>query len=129
MRLKHKEWVEDHVDYSRVHGGDLGYVKEIVEDIIMFDPSLAKIKVDIVPARDHYNVIFKSWNKFIMIEKFYNTFLNKELREYKYDVIKSDAGIAPHPDGEKEGPVLLVHIISRSSSQQQHGAHTSKRTY
>lgn len=116
MKLKHRQWVDSSVTWTNVDRGDLAYVKEIVKDICLFDPSLARIKVDIVKTRtkDRYNIQFKNWNKYIQIGKFYNTFLNPETRSIKYDPILLDAGINPDPEGETEAPVLEVNISARS---------------
>jgi hypothetical protein len=123
LKFKHKEWVDKSVPWTKIERGDLHYVQDIIRDIIDFDPSLANIKVDIVRARGHYNIIFKNWNKPFQLALFYNTFLNKETRDYKYDVIREDVMINPHPDGETEGPVLQVFIVARNESTEK------KRTY
>jgi len=114
LRLKHREWVEDNVDWTPVSQGDLHYIKDIVKDIVNFDPSYAKIQVDIVRARAHYNVIFKNWNKPIQEPKFYNTFFNPETRDYKYDTVKETFSIIPNPDGDTHGPVVQIYITRRS---------------
>jgi len=116
LRLKHREWVEDNVNWTMVDRGDLSYVKDIVKDIIAFDPSCARIKTDIIRSKngDHYNVIFKNWNKFIAGTKFYKMFIDPDTRSRQYVTIQDDWGINPHPDGETKGPVLEINIMARS---------------
>jgi hypothetical protein len=107
-----RSYVAENVDDDDVYQSDKALVRDLICDILEFDPSLPTVKILIKRRGDHYVCMFSGWKNPISIIQFAKRFL-LDGRPRKYDSIMQDADIQPEREGEG-GPYLTVRILADS---------------
>ncbi len=102
------------IDFSRVDSSDRNNVRSIVLGILQFEYPMPKVKIDVYPTPDHYNICIKGWNQELDFDKLYETFRSGK-KDSLYDSIIS---VKLVPEDDEKVPLLKFAVRKSSFAKQ-----------
>lgn len=101
---------EDNIDLENVDAVDRDYVRELLLDMLLWDPELPTVKVNVVERGKSYACLFSGWDREIDISAFVERFIDDRRRGNAYEAVMQDAQVIPIIDPKEGGPYLMIPI-------------------